>query len=193
MYTDRSELFCSTVDLQDSIDDPTTFCVISGNLCISSYCTCSCSCFSLSVSKYQHSLSIIAWYHHTHAGVVFYHILLQLLLWWLFHVTMLFWNIRFPLHARIFKESHPSTMKCIHIACVTLALLVPCIPVIAAFATGGFFNSSYPALLCIGRNIDATFYSLVVPLIITMQIGVTMLIVIFWTLHKVWCCKHALK
>ncbi len=84
------------------------------------------------------------------------------------------------------NEVHP------HCMC-HLALLVPWIPVIAAFATGGFFNSSYPPLLCVGRNADAIFYSLIVPLIIMVQIGVTMLVVIFWTLHKVWYCKHALK
>ncbi len=200
VYTDRSDhdLFCSTVDLQDSIDNPTTFCVISGNFCVPSYCTCRCRYFFIIMKQISIYVMlvfteyILYYLISSHTGVVFYHVLLQLLLWWLFHVTMLFWNIRFPLHARVFEETHPSTMKCIHIACVTLALLVPWIPVIAAFATGGFFNASFPPELCTGRNADATFYSLVVPLIIMMQIGVTMLIVIFWTLHKVWYYAHAL-
>ncbi len=119
--------------------------------------------------------------------MVFYHILLQLLLWWLLHVTMLVWKICFPLHAQSFETSHRLGMKVIHIASVTLALLIPSIPVIAAFASEGFNNTSFPPLLCTGSNADATFYSLVVPLIIMMEIGVTMLIVIFWTFYKVWC------
>lgn len=98
-------------------------------------------------------------------------------------MLMLVWKIRFPLHARSFETSH--RVKYIHAAVIVSALLVPWIPVIATFATGGFTNTSFPPILCTGEDADASFYSLVVPLIVLLQVGVTLLIILFWTLHKV--------
>ncbi len=118
-----------------------------------------------------------------HTGAVFYYTLLQTTVWWLLYVLMLFWRVRFPLHIRSFGKTH--WLKFVHISCVTLALLAPWIPVIAAFATGGFTNASFPPQLCTGRDSEAAFYSLMVPIMVIMQIGVSLLIVIFWTLHKV--------
>ncbi len=119
----------------------------------------------------------------SHTGAVFHYTMLQMAVWWLLYVLMLLWTVRFPLQVRSFGKSH--WFKVLHIACVTLALLVPLIPVIAAFATGGFNNTNFPPHFCTGRDSEATFYSLMVPIMIVLQIGVAVLTLIFWTLHKV--------
>ncbi len=131
----------------------------------------------------QVTLFMIKFITFTYTGMVFYYVLLQLALWWIFHVVVLFWKIRFPFHARRFESAR--RFKYIHIACVALGLLVPWIPIIAVFAKGGFTMTTFPQLLCTGREADPTFYALVLPVIILLQIGVTLLIILFWTVHKV--------
>ena len=123
-----------------------------------------------------------------HLGAIFYYVSLQLALWWFFHVSALFWKIRFPFHAKATESAHRT--KYIHITMVLLALVLPLVPVIAAFATTGFVLSRFPAILCLGSNANAAFYSLVLPLILLLKFGITLLIVVFWTIHKV--CKYCL-
>lgn len=114
-------------------------------------------------------------------GVLFYYILLQLTLWWFLHIFMLFWKIHFPLHASSFRPR----MKYIHIAMVSVALLLPTIPSITAAAIGGYNMARIPPFVCIGTSANATFYSLVLPILLLSQGGIIMLIVIFWSIHKV--------
>ncbi len=120
---------------------------------------------------------------HYPTGVVFYYVLLQLALWWLLHVSILFWKICFPFHARSFESA--GRFKYVHIVCVIVGLLVPWIPVIVVFANGGFTMITFPPLPCTGREAGPTFYGLVLPIILLLQIGITLLIILFWTVHKV--------
>ena len=122
-------------------------------------------------------------------------------LWWLFHITSLFWKVIFPFHARILNK-----VKYIHITCVIIGILIPLLPVIASmanfavnlqkqsenstsklqFISGGlgFRSNRFPPLLCTGTSRDATFYSLILPLDIILASGCTMLLIIFWSVHK---------
>ena len=115
-----------------------------------------------------------------HAGIVFYYALLQIAVWWLLHVAAIFWGIKFPFRAKSLAASN--RQKYLHIFMVLLGLILPIIPVITTLARGGFV---FTPILCIGRKDNATFYSLILPMIILMQIGISMLIIIFWTVHKV--------
>lgn len=117
------------------------------------------------------------------AGALIYYTLFQLVLWWFFHVSMLFWKVKFPFHARFFEQV--GRMRYIHIFIVITALVVPVTPVIAAAADGGFAVTHFPPILCTGRSAKATFYSLILPIIVLKQCGLTMLIVVFWIIHKV--------
>ena len=137
--------------------------------------------------------------------MVFTYTLSQLSWWWLFHTTALFWKIRFPFHARSFEMSHK--VKYIHATSLILGLLLPLVPIITSiakygvdfksnalarsrnvtFLTGGlgFRAHRSPPILCTGTDKDAVFYSLVLPINIILAIGCTLLIIIFWTVHKV--------
>ena len=119
-----------------------------------------------------------------------YYGLFQLAVWWFCHVVSLFWGIRFPFHARSFQTAHG--VKHIHIAMVTAGLVLPTMPVIVAFTAGhgspstrGFGLTRFPPILCTGLQANPTFYSLVLPINIIFSIGVPLLIIIFWTIHKV--------
>ena len=120
------------------------------------------------------------------AGIVFYYGLFQLIVWWFCHEVSLFWTIRFPMHARTFETSR--RVKYVHITMVVVGLVLPTLPVIVTFTTGdpsGFGMTRFPPILCTGLQKDSTFYSLVLPINILMIIGIPLLIIIFWTIHKV--------
>jgi len=104
-------------------------------------------------------------------------------------VVSLFWKIRFPFHARSFTTA--GRIKYIHIAMVIVGLVLPTLPVIVTFTAGnpstrGFGQTRYPPILCTSLQRDPTFYSLVLPINIFLAIGIPLLIIIFWIIHKVY-------
>ena len=130
-------------------------------------------------------------------GAVFYYTLFQLMVLWLCHIPTLFWGLKFPFQANAFKRSH--RMKYLHIASVVVGVLVPFVPVFATMIQFSYGKSSaeavrgglgfgvirFPPIICMGRHKDTTFYSLVLPLSIILMIGITLLIFVFWIIHKV--------
>ena len=132
--------------------------------------------------------------------MLFTYTLMQLATWWLFHTASLFWKIKFPFKSRAYQVSHK--IKYIHIACIIAGILIPAVPIIASvvdsavdydsstgrsFLSGGlgFSQTRYPPILCTGSDGDVVFYSLVMPIDIALAIGCTLLIYIFWIIHKV--------
>ena len=49
----------------------------------------------------------------------------------------------------------------------------------------GFGITNFPPVLCAGVDRDATFYALILPVIILTEIGMTMLVFTFWDVRKV--------
>ena len=137
--------------------------------------------------------------------MAYLYVVLQLVLWWLFHTTILFWKIVFPIHARSHERS--KTTKCISIVIYTVSLLVPLIPIItivAKFAMDvksdpilqsrnitfgsdglGFYMFRYPPILCSGGNTNAVYYTILLPINIAVLIGITELIFMFYSVYKV--------
>ena len=120
------------------------------------------------------------------AGIVFYYGIFQLAVWWFCHVVSLFWKIRFPFHARSFETAH--RIKYIHITMVIVGLVLPTLPVIVAFTAGNPSTRGFrlTRFLCTSLQRDPTFYSLVLPINIVLAIGVPLLIILFWIIHKVY-------
>ncbi len=134
-----------------------------------------------------------------YAGFVFYYGLIQITLWWLFHIATLFWIFRFPLHFRSFQKL--KRIKYIHITCVILGLVVPILPIVVtagdhamdvkrndslAIPHGfGFGMTNFPPVLCAGLDSDASFYSLVLPILVLTEIGMTLLVFAFWDVRRV--------
>ena len=135
------------------------------------------------------SVTLLLYLYSLHPGIVLYYGLLQLALWWFFHVLTLFWKIKFPLHAKAVESAHQ--MRYVHLTMVILGLTLPLVPVIASLATTGFGLNRFPAILCGGTNANITFYALLLPVILLLQVGITLLVVLFWTIHKV-CIYYSL-
>ena len=55
------------------------------------------------------------------------------------------------------------------------------------FVSGGmgYGFPGFPPIICIGTDSDSVFYSLVLPLIILLGIGITIITLLFWFVHKV--------
>ena len=129
---------------------------------------------------------------HSCVGVVFYYGLLQLLTWWICHVAVLFWKIKFPFRARSLDQSNRT--KYIHIACILISLFLPLLPILVTIVnnldeprlgTVGFTMTRFPPLLCTSIDSNATFYALVLPVIFIMDTGLALLIIMLWSIHKV--------
>ena len=88
----------------------------------------------------------------------------------------------------MFNSHH--RMRYIHAIIIFLALVIPATSVAVIFGTGGFINGRFPPLLCLPRNADAGFYSVVLPISIITPSGVTLLIAVFWAVHKVGMSQH---
>ena len=141
------------------------------------------------------------------AGVTYVYLINQATLWWLFHTATLFWNVLFPFHAHGFKMSGKN--KYIHITCIIVGILLPLLPIIAIMADTasdlkknansttqhrnslfvlegfGFGYTRFPPYLCTGTNTKAYFYSSLLMLDLIIGCGCTLLIIIFWSIHKV--------
>ena len=127
-------------------------------------------------------------------GVVFTYLLIQLSLWWMFHLIVFFWSIFFPYNYRCLSIARK--LRLIHITCFILGLVLPLISVISVMgnfsqenrnspsnisfwsAGAGFQPTRFPAILCTPSNRHVNFYAVVLPLILTAVVGCSLLVVI---------------
>ena len=88
-------------------------------------------------------------------------------------------KLQFPIFSRGIEGS-----KMLHLTILLQAILVPCIPVIAAFSTGGLYTPIYPEVVCTMKNLDAKYYYFSFILIIINAIGIPLLIISFGLLSR---------
>ena len=111
----------------------------------------------------------------------------QVALWWIFHLSMVFCTVFWPFKYHYWKRL--GYFKYIHTVMVAVALIVPIIPVVICYKTGGYVLYFLIRPDCVARNTQAAFYSHVVPLIAAVAIGLYLLILIFWNLFsEVYTC-----
>ena len=100
------------------------------------------------------------------------------MLFWFFHIVLLFWKIKFPFHAKHFKNKGYFQYICIIM--VIAAILLPLENLIAILASGGLTIPRFPPVQCFPRDTDATFYSFILPSSIIFAIAVSLIAVILW-------------
>ena len=118
-------------------------------------------------------------------GTVSYYTVLQLALWAVFHVVVVFLAVVFPLYNRELDVS--GKIKYIHITMVLLGLILPCVPVAVTFGTGGFAlrDTVFPPIICLGRDRGASVYSLSIVESILIATGISLLVIVFQKFIKV--------
>ena len=97
------------------------------------------------------------------------------------HTGFLYWSVAFPISYRQFKISE--RIRYTHIICVVLAVVIP-IPCGLVPLKDGFIGVGEPTV-CGGRSLDYSFYTLVIPISITIAITSCFLVLIIWTIFKV--------
>jgi hypothetical protein len=102
---------------------------------------------------------------------------------------MIFWKVWFPTNAK--NAQVKGYMKFIHIGVVAVSVILSLVPVAAALGTGGYTIYIFSIYLsfCQPRNINALFYSLVLPFCINQPAGSTFNLL---TLYKVLNLKQQL-
>ena len=127
-------------------------------------------------------------------------------IWWLMLTAAIFWKVWFPIHARSFELRHK--VKYVHLVCGIVGFLLPFIPLIAimskfsvdlksqdppkpSFWKGGLgFNQvRFPPVPCVTTDKNTLFYSVILPSDIILATGITLIILIFWLVHKVQDCS----
>ena len=89
----------------------------------------------------------------------------------------------FPIQSKVYETARRT--KYIQIVMVVLGLLLPLIPAITGEVIGGYTITRFPPILCTGSDADATFYSLLLPIIIIIGTGTSLLVIMFWKIHMV--------
>ena len=182
-YSARKQLFCQSRGWLESVKNPSHFCIITGK----TLCVARRICSWCGVWTYITML----WYT---IGIIFYYVVMQLLLLWLWHTVAVFWAVAWPFHARKFSTSRNT--KYLHIVFALASLLLPVAPVLVILFVqttsesplqiqGGFTITRSPTFACAGHDIHINFWTYIFPISLVLAIGVTLLVFIFRIVIKV--------
>jgi hypothetical protein len=121
------------------------------------------------------------------SGAAWIYISHQVVLWWIFHLSMVFCAIFFPFKYHYWKQS--GYFKYIHVVMVVVAIVEPIIPAIVLFKVDGYVLYFLIRPDCVARNSQLAFYIHVVPLIVAVAVGLYLLVLIFWKFFsEEWMC-----
>ena len=101
--------------------------------------------------------------------------------WVLILVLLIFWGLYFPFHYQRFKAS--GHFKRVHITAVVLAIALPTIPALGPLH-GGYHILQAPFCTGLSPNID--FFVFVLPVCILSGIITTLMVLVFWSILKVY-------
>ncbi len=135
-----------------------------------------------------------------HAGMLTHYLLLFLSLWWICHIVIIYWKLQFPFHARNWELD--GKMKYVHLVSAVLVSLFSCVPLIVIMivdwqrriaggnimGTLGFGKTRFHPIVCTAIHQGSVYYSLILPINLLVPIGVTLLILSIWLIHKVHHC-----
>jgi hypothetical protein len=115
-------------------------------------------------------------------GFAFNYILVQISVWTVLHAIFLFYGVAFPYSFRKLRNS--GRIRYAHIISVILAVLLPAIGP-CVLLRDGYVIISTPTLTCVGRNLDITYYGVILPISILTCITSCLLVLLFWSIFKV--------
>ena len=167
----RTSLFCTSQDLIEVYQhNSSIFCNIQG---LFSYVYASMlGMFNLNASNHV-------------IGAVITYTLVQAQLLWLIHALTTCWIVTKPVQKiRFEKAGH---MKHLHAAALSVAIVIPIVPVAVSFATGGFVIVKFPPIACLTKSNSAYVYAFAGPIVVTYGAAATTTFVLLWKLFKVRC------
>lgn len=129
--------------------------------------------------------------------MVIHYSLMFLSLWWICHIVIIYWKFQFPFHARNWELD--GKMKYVHLVSMILIILLSFIPLMVIMivdwqrktagqiimGTLGFGKTRFHPLVCTATHRGTVYYSLILPINLLVIVGVTLLILSIWLVHKV--------
>ena len=106
------------------------------------------------------------------------------------HTVFLYWGVAFPISYRQFKISE--RIRYAHITCVVVAVVIP-IPGGLIHLKDGFIAVGNPSSVCVGRNLDYSFYTFVIPISVTLAANICLVVLTIWTIFKVIMIRYPLN
>ena len=157
-------LLCSHPNLLVSTTEATAFCQIQGlpDIIMYTYVTINCI---------------------VHLGLVVQSGALIFFGFWLFHLFHLLHSLMYPFKAQELMKS-PQLRRNIHIIEVIITLACGLIHSVIVVGTSGYQHFAFPPL-CTNKGPEILFYTFIFPISIEATVGLCMLLVSLWLLHKV--------
>ena len=117
-------------------------------------------------------------------GATFQFCLILMSIFWLFHLFHVFLKVVFPVKSR-FLTTRKWNRK-LHIAEILVSILISALGPATVWIAGIKYGFSFfPPLLCLPTSRAFVFYTMSVPLMILLTLGLNMTATIIWTLLKV--------
>lgn len=121
----------------------------------------------------------------------------QIAIWCVTHLLVLYWTILFPIKAQ--STTAARHLRVVHITSLLIGLFYPILPIVAIivedsiqrshdgirFGRLGFGLYTFPPIFCTGLYPDIVFYTALLPNVLLIIIGITTLVLMIWTVHKV--------
>ena len=107
---------------------------------------------------------------------MFYYAGLVLVIFWLFHILIIFWGTVFPFHAKNFEMK--GYFRYIHIIMAVTGISLPWASVGAIIGTGKLTVPQVPPFVCLSMNSDANIYLFLLPLSIMTATGISLITII---------------
>jgi len=105
-------------------------------------------------------------------------------LFWLLHLFHIYVSVVFPIRSRFLRKKKWS--RRIHAIEVVGSLLISILcPAILLLTNINYNFVFYPPLLCMPGTQVSVFYSMAVPAVLVVTVGLNLIIAISWTLFKV--------
>ena len=106
---------------------------------------------------------------------------MQLAILWILHIGAIFWGLMFPFQAHRFDATGKS--KYLHLAVILLAIFIPGISVAGSLSPEG--AEFQTPIICSADSRNGNFYGSLLPIAMIDATGFSLLILIFWMIHKV--------
>ncbi|CAI8008062.1 hypothetical protein GBAR_LOCUS5590 [Geodia barretti] len=116
-------------------------------------------------------------------GAITMYSFLAILILWLFHCATIFWGVTWPYHYSVEKTSE--RIKYYHIVAVVSSIILPLVFVVTVQLSGGFVLSLPSSPLCGLITPKIFFYTLILPVDLTLIIGVLLLVSTLWNMANV--------
>ena len=105
-------------------------------------------------------------------------------LFWLLHLFHIYLSVVFPIKARFLKTK--KWRRGLHITEVAGSLLISVlVPGILLLTNIDYNMAFYPPLLCLPGTQVSVFYSIAVPAVLFTVVGLSLIVIVTWTLLKV--------